>query len=146
MTSGDRRADEAELRRVIDDWTLALRAKDIERLWTHYTPDVLSFDLAPPLQHGSEMREELEAWFQTWSGPIGYELRDLAIVAGGDVGFSHSLNRLRGKRTDGEETDIWFRATLCFRKVGGSWKVAHEHTSVPFYMDGSYRAAVDLAP
>jgi len=24
--------------------------------------------------------------------------------------------------------------------------VTHEHVSVPFYMDGSYRAAVDLKP
>jgi hypothetical protein len=24
--------------------------------------------------------------------------------------------------------------------------VTHEHMSVPFYMDGSYRAAVDLKP
>jgi hypothetical protein len=25
-------------------------------------------------------------------------------------------------------------------------KIAHEHESVPFYMDGSFKAAVDLTP
>ena len=30
--------------------------------------------------------------------------------------------------------------------LAGTWKIAHEHTSVPFYMDGSFRAAVDLEP
>lgn len=30
-------------------------------------------------------------------------------------------------------------------EVGG-WKIAHTHSSVPFYMEGSYRAAVDLHP
>jgi PhnB protein len=137
---------EAEIRRVIEDWAEALRAKDIDRLWSHHADDFLSFDLAPPLQHGPEQRKELETWFQTWRGPIGYEVRDLSVVADGDVAFSHSLNHLRGRRSDGEEADVWFRATLCFRRLDGRWKVAHEHTSVPFYMDGSYRAAVDLAP
>jgi ketosteroid isomerase-like protein len=38
------------------------------------------------------------------------------------------------------------RATLCFRREGDEWKIAHAHTSVPFHMDGSFRAAVDLTP
>ena len=33
-----------------------------------------------------------------------------------------------------------------FRKVDGTWKIAHAHTSVPFYMDGSFKAATDLNP
>jgi ketosteroid isomerase-like protein len=40
----------------------------------------------------------------------------------------------------------WVRATVCFRRVRGAWKVVHEHSSVPLYMDGSERAAVDLKP
>jgi len=32
------------------------------------------------------------------------------------------------------------------REVGGAWKDRHEHISVPFYMDGSVKAAVDLKP
>jgi ketosteroid isomerase-like protein len=38
------------------------------------------------------------------------------------------------------------RVTVCFRKIAGKWKVVHEHVSVPFYMDGSFKAAVDLKP
>jgi ketosteroid isomerase-like protein len=40
----------------------------------------------------------------------------------------------------------WFRQTLCFRKINGAWTIVHEHESVPFYMDGSFRAAIDLKP
>jgi SnoaL-like domain len=43
-----------------------------------------------------------------------------------------------------DETKI--RQTLSFRKIDGEWKIAHEHASVPFYMDGSFRAAIDLKP
>jgi PhnB protein len=141
------RRDEAELRQVIGDWSEALRHKDIERLWSHYAAnEIRVFDLAAPLQYRSEQREALADWFETWEGPIGLELQDLAIATGGDVAFGHALGRLRGKRTDGESTDLWYRLTLCFRRIGGRWKLVHEHASVPFYMDGSFKAAVDLEP
>jgi hypothetical protein len=32
------------------------------------------------------------------------------------------------------------------QKIGGQWKIAHEHESVPSHKDGSYKAAVDLTP
>jgi PhnB protein len=53
---------------------------------------------------------------------------------------------LSGTKSDGEKADVWFRLTLGLRKLGGEWRIAHQHESVPFYMDGSYRAAVDLKP
>ena len=51
---------------------------------------------------------------------------------------------MSGTKVDGEEVSLWFRNTSCFRRNGGTWQVVHSHDSVPFYMDGSFRAAVDL--
>lgn len=51
-----------------------------------------------------------------------------------------------GRADDEAQITAFFRQTLCFRKIRGAWKIAHQHESVPFYMDGSYRAAVDLEP
>jgi uncharacterized protein (TIGR02246 family) len=147
-TGKNKAADEDHIRQLIDGWAKALRAKDIDGVMSHYAPDILLFDLAPPLQYlGTDAyRKNWEEWFATWQGPIGYEIRDLSITTGDGVAFSHSLNRISGKRTNGEETDVWVRATACFRKINGKWKVTHEHISVPFYMDGSGRAAVELKP
>lgn len=140
-------SDEARIRDLVEDWANALRAKDVDALMAHYAPDLLAFDLAPPLQHARDaMRKGLEAWFPTFKGRIGYEISGLRITAGEDIAFGHSLNRISGARTDGTQTDVWVRATICFRRIDGAWKVVHEHTSVPFYMDGSFRAAVDLKP
>jgi ketosteroid isomerase-like protein len=141
-------SDEAQIRERIDQWAKVLRAKDVDRVMSHYALGILSFDLAPPLQYrGAEVyRKSLEEWFPTFRGPVGYEIRDLSITAGDDVAFCHSLNRISGTRTNGEETDVWVRATMCFRKISGKWMVTHEHVSVPFYMDGSDKAALDLKP
>jgi ketosteroid isomerase-like protein len=53
---------------------------------------------------------------------------------------------MTGKRTDGTETDVWVRATIGCQKVDSRWRIVHEHASVPLYMDGSARAALDLKP
>jgi PhnB protein len=140
-------SDEEHIREGIRSWTQALHDKDVDRLMAHYTPDILAFDLAPPLQHAAaDYRRGFAEWFRTWSSPIRCEVRDLQVTVGGDVAFAHSLNHLSGDRISGERSDIWVRATICFEKVNGRWLAAHEHISVPFYMDGSVRAAVDLKP
>jgi ketosteroid isomerase-like protein len=97
--------DEAQIRELIDNWAKALRAKDINELMSHYTPDILVFDLAPPLQYkGTDAyRKNFEEWFPSFQGPVGYEIRDLRITTGDDVAFSHSLNRISGARTSAEK-------------------------------------------
>jgi uncharacterized protein (TIGR02246 family) len=149
MTVKDGKASgQAQIRQLIDRWAEALRAKDVSAVMSHYATDIVAFDLAPPLQYrGADVyRKNWEAWFPTFRGPIGYEIRDLNIAASDDVAFCHSFNRITGTRTDDEKTDVWVRATVCCRKIDGKWKIVHEHQSVPFYMDGSFRAAVDLMP
>jgi ketosteroid isomerase-like protein len=88
----------------------------------------------------------LATWFETWRGPIGIEPRDLRITAGPEVAFCTSLVRMTGTKTDGEEVDLWYRVTVGLHQEDGEWRIVHEHESVPFHMDGSYRAAVDLSP
>lgn len=141
-------SDEAQIRQFVNSWVQALRAKDVDGVMSHYASDIVAFDLAPPLQYegANAYRKNWEAWFPTFQGPIGYEIRHLSIAASDDLAFCRSFNRITGTRTDNEKTDVWVRATVCFRKIGGKWKIVHEHQSVPFYMDGSYRAAVDLMP
>lgn len=146
-TARSQSTDEARIRSLLEDWVKAMHAKDAVAALANVAPDVVSFDLDPPLQHrGSAVRKGLEAWFPTWKGPVGYEIGDLQVTAGGDVAFCHSLNHLTGLRTSGEKADVWVRSTLCLRKINDAWKIVHQHNSVPFYMDGSYKAAVDLKP
>jgi hypothetical protein len=65
---------------------------------------------------------------------------------GGGARVSDYGVHIIGKRTSDEQTDVWVRATVGFAKEDGGWKATHEHFSVPFYMDGSNKAAIDLKP
>jgi uncharacterized protein (TIGR02246 family) len=146
-TQPPRKINEDQIRELIDRWLKALRSKDLEGIMSCYAPDILLFDLLPPLQYvgADAYRKNWAEWFPTFQGPIGYEVRELRITTGDDVAFSQSLNWISGKRTDGQETEAWLRATLCYRKIEGKWMIQHEHVSVPFFMD-SGKAAVDLKP
>jgi len=66
--------------------------------------------------------------------------------SGDDVAFCHSLNRIYGTRTTGEQADVWVRATVGLIKRDGRWTIMHEHYSVPFYMQRPYKASLDLKP
>lgn len=131
---------------VIKDWSKAISNKNAAQVLSHLADDVVQFTLAPPLRYQGKGAEDLQGWFDTWEGPIGIESRDMAIAAGNDVAFATSLVRMTGQKTDGEKPDLWFRQTIGLIKQNGIWKIAHEHASVPFYMDGSFRAAIDLKP
>ena len=78
--------------------------------------------------------------------PILSEARDLDVAVGGDVAYAYCLRHLTGRKRDGEDVDLWFRATACFRRERGRWRITHRHNSVPFAMDGTDKALLDLKP
>lgn len=140
---------EAAIRELIEKRADAFRAKDVEGVFACQSEDIVQFILAPPLKCAGKTafdREGVKEWFASFTGGLGYEIRELEITATEEIAFAHSLNHLSGTGLDGKEARLWFRDTLCFRKIDGEWKIIHEHSSVPFYMDGSLKAAIDLEP
>ena len=139
-------SDKAAIRGVIETIDRALHDRDAKAVVNCFTADALLFDLAPPLSRKINA-EELAAWIDTWEGPITHESRDFEILLGGDLAVAHCYFRTSALTKQGRErAEWWSRATLCFTRTSGKWLIAHEHTSVPFYMDGSFRAALDLEP
>jgi uncharacterized protein (TIGR02246 family) len=147
MAAHDQPGEEAKIRQLIDGFQRAIRAKDLGGVLSVYAPDIVSFDLVPPMQHVgiAAYRRPWEATFASFEGPIGYQVSDLHITATDEVAFSHSLNRMRGTTKDGQRISMWVRWTACFRKPDGRWLVTHEQVSVPIDLD-SGRASLDLEP
>ena len=139
---------ENEIRAVIDERMAAVRDKDAARAIACLADDVVAFELAPPLSLAADAVRD-EAGFAAWLAgfeEIGIEMRDLAIEADERVGFARALHHLTGTRVGGRPVSLWLRSTLCFRREADGWRIAHAHSSVPMLMDGSFKAAIDLAP
>lgn len=141
--------DEAAIRELIDAQVDSFRRKDAAAAVALLADDVVAFEMIPPLvlpPQSARSEQAMAGWFAGWDGPITVEIRDLVVHVGGDVAFSHSLNRLTGTRFGGGRTDIWMRSTLGFRRIGDGWRIAHGHTSVPFDPADGFRARLDLRP
>jgi len=137
--------DRAEIEALFQQLGRAHADRDADAIVEAYAPDAVIFDLAPPLGRRGMNRDSVAAWLAGWDGPIQIDARDVSLTVDGDVAFASALNRMRGRQS-GEDQDLWYRTTMCLRKTNGRWRISHDHSSVPFYMDGSYRAAVNLKP
>ena len=139
-------SDQLAIRTILEAVNRAYHDRDATSVAAHFAPDALIADLAPPLSHAFD-RAGLATWLASWEGPVERESRDLAITVGGDLAFAHELVHVSAVTKEGGQLAAWWmRATTCLRREHGTWTIVHEHTSVPFHMDGSFRAAVDLAP
>jgi len=137
----------AEIRALIDNRIAAVRTRDVSVSMPNVAPDILSFDVVNPLQYvgADAQRKRAEQWLASFQGPIGYEIQDLRITASDDVAFSHGLSHVSATKADGGTLDMWWRTTICFRKIGGKWTITHEHNSVPFDVETG-KASLGLKP
>lgn len=140
---------ESGIRALLAERDRALAARDAGALVASLAPDIVAFELAPPLAQtpaAARARAALQTWLDGWvEGPL-VERRDLRIAVSGDLAWCHSLDRLSGTLKGGRRVDMWMRSTLGLRRTAGGWTIVHGHTSVPMRMDGSFRAATDLTP
>jgi ketosteroid isomerase-like protein len=147
MTSKNDVSEHAvEIQTLLAKYESTLAKKDVDGVLSCMTSDLVTYSLAPPLIWPTDGGKSLQAWFNTWNGDISYELHDLKICAGDDIAFAHGLTHMAGTKLDGDKPDLWFRQTFGLRRIGSNWRITHDHMSVPFYMDGSFKAAVDLQP
>ncbi len=139
-------AIEAEISGLLETQAEAIRGKDVDRLMSLYSPDVMYFDVVPPLRFaGVGALERFTRWFDGFDGAIGMETRDLEISVAGDIAFAHFLSKTSGKLTNGREVGSWVRATSCCVRRNGGWLITHEHISLPVN-PATGLATMDLKP
>ena len=138
---------ETGLRELVAERVAAVANKDAATLAARQHPDVITYNVLPPLHaRGSEAVEAATAaWFASYDGPIGYDVSDLNVTAEGDVGFCSFLYHVTGTLKSGDVVDMWVRATLGCVRTGGRWLITHDHESVPFD-PATGQALVSLTP
>ncbi len=138
---------ESEIRALLDSRSDAIGNRDLDRLMSLYAPDIVYFDLVPPLQYAGSaaLRDRFADWFPRWRSRIGQQLQDVTITMGEDIAAAHMLIRTSGTLKDGQEVGYWVRTSNSFRRSGNRWLITHEHVSLPVDMQ-STAAVMDLEP
>jgi uncharacterized protein (TIGR02246 family) len=136
-----------EIRDLLESWREAAQAKDVERVVSHYAPEILAFDAIAQLQFKGKdaYKQHWQACMSMCPGAMIFEIHDLDIATQGDLAFGHYLSRCGTTGPDGEEKAGWMRVTVGCRKVNGKWMIVHEHFSAPFDPQ-SGKALFDLRP
>lgn len=131
MTSRTASAPEAQVRERLEAWTRAVRARDIEGVLAHHSPDMLMFDVPPPDQwRGLEAyRESWELFFRSFPQEGGvFEITEMEISVSGDLACGYGLLRCG---ESGDKGTFPVRLTVCLRRIDDAWIFVHEHHSVP---------------
>jgi ketosteroid isomerase-like protein len=146
MTTQNAQA-EVDIRERIDTLLGAIRTGDLNAVKTIFAPNVVSFDIQPPLRHlGAETKvANWEQVFTVFQLPLEYEVRDLTVLVDGGLAVVYSLNHMNAAINGGGKIDYWLRWTAAWQKLDGQWMIVHDQVSVPTsFQDG--RAAMDLMP
>lgn len=138
-------SDREKIEALFEQLSRAYAERNADAIVSAYTRDALIYDLAPPLLHRGLDVKSLGEWLATWDGPLGMDMQDYDITVDEHLAVATALGKMHGSQ-QGEPREIWMRTTFILRKINGQWLISHDHASVPFYMDGSFRAAIDLTP
>lgn len=125
--------DEREIRALIARWSKAVRDQDMEGIRADHDPDILMFDVPPPF-----LSRGLDAYMATWDmflasseKPVVFDFHDIKVTAGPDVAFATAIGNCVSIDANGQREPLEFRLTMGLRKIGGRWRVMHEHHSLP---------------
>jgi ketosteroid isomerase-like protein len=126
-------SNEPEVRALLNSRVDACRAKDLDRLMSLYSADVVYYDVVLPVQFvgTDDVRRNFQRWFDEYEGPIGLETHDLKIATNGDLAFAHMLHLDSGTRKNGVEGAVWIQSTVCCQRSDDHWLITHEHISLP---------------
>jgi len=122
-----------EIRALIERWAKAVREQNRVVITADHDSDILMFDVPPPfLSRGLDAYMATWEKFLSWSEkPVSFDFHDVRITAGTDVAFATAIGRCAGVDRSGQREALEFRLTMGFQKLDGSWRVIHEHHSLP---------------
>lgn len=129
-------ADHVSIEQTLNRWSQAVSDKDLPRISEHYSSDVLAFDAVGQLQFKGRdaYMAHWQACMATCPGPTLFDMQQLHVELGQDLGFGHFLCHCGGTNEQGEMQSSWLRVSQGYRKQNGQWLIAHEHFSIPFDM------------
>jgi ketosteroid isomerase-like protein len=125
--------DEAEILALIERWALAVRNEDRAAIGSDHDGGMLMFDVPPPfLSRGLDgYMASWELFFSCAEKPVAFDFSDIEITAGADVAFATAIGHCINTDSKGHREPLQFRLTMGLRKIGGKWRVMHEHHSLP---------------
>jgi uncharacterized protein (TIGR02246 family) len=129
----------AEFQKILDSYSKALDANDVETLVGLYTPNgVFMREDMPAVVGRDALRAAYKTVFATLKVGLGFKVQE--AEQSGDLGWARSVSTGKVKvLASGAETSETYNQLVVFRKEGGAWKIRS-------YLYASSKAASGQVP
>ncbi len=126
---------EARVKEAEANLIKAVNSRNVDAIMACYSakPDLLIFDLIPPLQYAGPdaWRKNWDGFLKSMKGTMKVEQSDLKVEGSRRIAFTHSVWRWTMTDASGKASQITMRATNCYENQGGKWLIVHAQYSVP---------------
>ena len=123
---------EAQIRQLIENWTNAVRNKDMETILAYHSDDIVMYDVPPPFQSvGMDAYRKTWELFFAYTKPGVFDILELHVTADENIGFCFAKMKCENKSKGAEFLPLDFRLTIGLKKINNQWTILHEHHSVP---------------
>lgn len=133
-------SDTAQIQALYRQFAADFRAKNVNAIMSLYVQgnSLFVFDLNPPREHvgSANYRNDWQQTFAYIRGTPSFTVTNLSVTIGGDVAYTHSIQKVRAAATKGPPFNADVRVTDVLRKINGKWLIVQEHVSVPVDMNG----------
>lgn len=128
-SSASRQRAEAEIVRIENEMAGAQGVAGVTRTWS---PDMVWFEIGPVEIHGGQAATALTTEQFKALGPLRSRIVRMQVKADCNIGYAFLALHFVADTADGKATiNFMMRETDIFERRAGTWKVVHQHLSVP---------------
>lgn len=126
---------------VLENYRRAVFERDVERFLASYSADIHVFDCwglweRNGISAWKEMASEWFAGLKNGGEQDEVEIDELRITEKGDLACAHAAVTFIARDQQGKELRrISNRFTFALKRGGGSWRIFHEHSSLPISVE-----------
>ncbi|TPM05312.1 nuclear transport factor 2 family protein [Mesorhizobium sp. B2-3-11] len=127
-TAENQQGDTEALIAIVKEMAASMTGEQSTR---HWAEDALWFDIPPFASRGIQPAMQMfDRVFQGFKSCDINILQEDATISG-DMGVVCTVQEVNIVLKNGDAKHALVRQTDCFKRRGGSWKLFHEHASVP---------------
>lgn len=131
----------SKVQEVLENYKSAVCEKDVERFISSYTHNVHVYDCWGEWEYVgiTQWGEMVKEWFDGLNDEgvfLKTDFNDLIVVENGDLAFAYCNVTYVAHNESGKKLrQMTNRFTFGLKKEIDSWKISHEHSSLPINMD-----------
>ncbi|MGY5394782.1 YybH family protein [Acinetobacter sp. NigerLNRRAM0016] len=124
-----------EVLAMLKHWDEAVANMDIQALADLCVEEVSLIDVSTHLTGIQAYKQLWKRYLPVKVGNIRVYREAIKMIAQPELAVLHCFSKVDQIDATPSLEVFWCRTTICFQKVEGAWKVAHQHISMPIQLE-----------